>query len=41
MTAADTSYAMTGVSDPTTWTDADWISDLVPHMIYGLVTVAT
>jgi hypothetical protein len=41
MTAADTSYAVTGVSDPTTWTVSDWISDLVPHMIYGLVTVAT
>ena len=41
MTAADTSYAATGVSDPTTWSAADWVSDLVPHMIYGLVTVAT
>jgi hypothetical protein len=41
MTAADTSYAVTGVSDPKTWTTMDWISDLVPHIIYGLVTVAT
>ena len=41
MTAADTSYAVTGVSDPSTWSLADWISDLVPHVIYGLVTVAT
>jgi hypothetical protein len=41
MTAADTSYAVTGASDPKTWTTTDWISDLVPHIIYGLVTVAT
>ena len=41
MTAADASYAVTGASDPKTWTAADWISDLVPHIIYGLVTVAT
>ena len=41
MTAADTSYAVTGVSNPTTWSAADWVSDLVPHVIYGLVTVAT
>ena len=41
MAAADASYAITGVSDPKTWTMMDWISDLVPHIIYGLVTVAT
>jgi hypothetical protein len=41
MTAADASYAVTGASDPKTWTMADWISDLVPHVLYGLVTVAT
>jgi hypothetical protein len=41
MAAADTSYAVTGVSDPKSWSVADRISDLVPHVIYGLVTVAT
>ena len=41
MTAADASYTVTGASDPKTWTMTDWISDLVPHIIYGLVTVAT
>jgi hypothetical protein len=40
MTVADTSYAVTGVSDPKTWTAPDWVSDLVPHVICGLVTVA-
>ena len=41
MTAADASYAVTGASNPKTWTVTDWISDPVPHIIYGLVTVAT
>ena len=41
MTVADASYAVTGVSDPRTWTATDWISDIVPHLIYGIVTVAT
>lgn len=41
MTVADTSYAVTGASDPKTWTMTDWISDVVPHIMYGLVTVAT
>lgn len=27
-----------GVADPSTWTAADWLSDVVPHLAYGLVT---
>ncbi|MDQ3226071.1 MAG: hypothetical protein M3Q50_05510 [Chloroflexota bacterium] len=41
MTVSDASYALTGASDPTTWTTTDWLADLVPHVIYGLVTIAT
>ncbi len=41
MTASDTAYAVTGASDPKTWTMMDWMSDLVPHIIYGLVAVTT
>ena len=40
MTAADASYALSGASNPAAWSAADWLSDLVPHLIYGLVTVA-
>ncbi len=40
MTVADASYALSAASDPAEWTTADWISDLVPHVVYGLVTVA-
>jgi hypothetical protein len=32
--------AALGVSDPTTWSATDWISDVVPHLVYGLVTAA-
>lgn len=27
-----------GVTDPTTWSLVDWISDLIPHLGYGIVT---
>ena len=30
-----------GVSDPRTWSTTDWVSDVVPHVAYGLVTAAT
>jgi hypothetical protein len=41
MVASDVPTALTGVSDPRTWTPADWASDLIPHLAYGLVTVQT
>lgn len=28
-----------GLTDPRTWGTAGWLSDLIPHLIYGLVTV--
>ncbi|HEY8295597.1 MAG TPA: hypothetical protein VIG41_09690 [Micrococcaceae bacterium] len=30
-----------GVTDPRTWSKTDWISDIIPHLAYGLVTAAT
>ncbi|SFO86757.1 hypothetical protein SAMN05421810_101243 [Amycolatopsis arida] len=30
-----------GVTDPRTWSTTDWLSDVVPHLAYGLTTVAT
>lgn len=41
MAASDLPIALTGASDPRTWTPVDWASDLIPHLIYGLVTVET
>ncbi|MGJ5749101.1 hypothetical protein FB563_6677 [Streptomyces puniciscabiei] len=38
MTLADAPIAGLGISDPRTWSSADWASDAVPHLAYGLVT---
>jgi hypothetical protein len=29
-----------GITDPRTWSRADWIADVVPHVAYGAVTAA-
>jgi hypothetical protein len=29
-----------GITDPRTWGTTGWISDLVPHLAYGLATAA-
>ncbi|WP_169797062.1 hypothetical protein [Peterkaempfera griseoplana] len=38
MSAADMPTARLGVTDPRGWSAADWLSDAVPHLVYGLVT---
>jgi hypothetical protein len=38
MAAADVPLAAERVSDPRTWTPADWAADAVPHLLFGLVT---
>ncbi|MDT0429632.1 MULTISPECIES: hypothetical protein [Streptomyces] len=40
MAATDLPMAGLRVSDPTTWSAKDWVSDAVPHLVYGLVTYA-
>jgi hypothetical protein len=40
MVASDVPIALTGVSDPAAWSATDWLSDIIPHLVYGLVTVA-
>jgi hypothetical protein len=40
MTASDLPIALTGASDPRTWSPVDWASDLIPHLVYGFVTAA-
>jgi hypothetical protein len=32
--------AASGVSDPRTWTPSSWLSDIVPHIAFGMVTAA-
>ena len=29
-----------GITDPRTWSPADWASDIIPHLAYGMVTGA-
>nr|WP_213454448.1 hypothetical protein [Micromonospora sp. NBRC 107566] len=41
MAATDASMAGLKVTDPRTWSATDWISDLLPHFVYGAVTYAT
>ena len=41
LVAANGPMAVLGVSDPRTWSAADWISDVVPHLAYGVVTYVT
>lgn len=40
MVASDLPAMTTGASDPRTWSITSWVSDIVPHLAYGLVTVA-
>lgn len=40
MTAADAPLTALRVSDPRTWSRADWAADIVPHLVYGVVTAA-
>jgi hypothetical protein len=32
--------AAMGVTDPRSWSGSSWLSDLVPHLTYGLVTAS-
>ncbi|MBA0049422.1 hypothetical protein E0L36_00375 [Streptomyces sp. AJS327] len=41
MVATDLPIGALGVSDPRTWSGPDWLSDLVPHLAFGLATYAT
>src|SRR3712207_6930341 len=37
LVAANGPMTVLGVTDPRTWSATDWISDLVPHLAYGVV----
>jgi hypothetical protein len=41
MASTDLSMAALKVSDPRTWSATDWVSDVLPHLVYGAVTYAT
>ena len=41
MAESDVPLVTLGKSDPKTWGFSGWTADLIPHLIYGLVTVLT
>jgi hypothetical protein len=41
MAATDGVMTALGVTDPRRWSPTDWISDAVPHLVYGVAAVAT
>jgi hypothetical protein len=40
MAAADGPMVVEGLTDPRRWSAVDWAADVVPHLAYGLGTVA-
>ena len=41
MAASDVPLVTLKVTNPKTWGVSGWLADLIPHLIYGFVTVAT
>jgi hypothetical protein len=41
MALTDGSLVRLGLTDPRKWSATDWTSDVVPHLAYGAMTVAT
>jgi hypothetical protein len=40
MVAADAPLTAARVTDPRTWSRTDWVADIIPHLVYGMVTAA-
>jgi hypothetical protein len=41
MAVSDGGSVAAGVTDPSEWGVAGWLSDIVPHLVYGWVVLAT
>jgi hypothetical protein len=41
MVAANGPMTALGITDPRTWSATDWLSDVVPHLAYGVVVKTT
>ncbi|MFC4017472.1 hypothetical protein ACFOW4_05870 [Micromonospora sp. GCM10011542] len=41
MTISDSTFAALRISDPRTWRRSDWLSDIVPHLAFGMAAAAT
>ena len=40
MAASDVPLTIAGLTDPTRWTRAEWLADLIPHLGYGFMVAA-
>ena len=40
MVGSNGPMTLLGITDPRTWSASSWVSDVVPHLAYGLVTAA-
>jgi hypothetical protein len=40
LVAEDAPLTALRVTDPRTWSRIDWLADIVPHLVYGIVTAA-
>jgi len=41
LVAANGPMTVLGITDPRTWSATDWVSDVVPHLAYGVVVKRT
>ncbi|MGY1734326.1 hypothetical protein ACI798_22715 [Geodermatophilus sp. SYSU D01045] len=41
LVAANGPMTALGITDPRSWSATDWVSDLVPHLVYGAVVKTT
>ncbi len=41
LVAANGPMTALGITDPRTWSGTDWLSDLIPHLAYGVVVKTT
>jgi hypothetical protein len=41
LVAANGPMTALGITDPRMWSATDWVSDLVPHLVYGAVPTST
>ncbi|MCI0385271.1 hypothetical protein [Streptomyces sp. CNQ085] len=41
MAGSDVSATVLGVTDPRSWSRSAWLSDIVPHLVYGLAAGST
>jgi hypothetical protein len=40
MAGSDVPLSKLELTDPSSWSPADWLSDAIPHLAYGAVTYA-